>query len=43
MFDLMRRQGETRIGLVTPYTKDVQRAILEGFAREGVRIVGERP
>ncbi len=42
MFDLMRGQGETRIGLVTPYTEDVQLAIIDGFKREGVSIVGER-
>ena len=42
MFDLMRRRGEARIGLVTPYTADVQQAILAGFAREGVATIAER-
>ena len=42
LFDLLRRRGETRIGLVTPYTSDVQQAIMQGFAREGVVTVGER-
>ena len=42
MFDLLRRRAESRIGLVTPYTQDVQRAIVEGFAREGITIVSER-
>jgi maleate isomerase len=42
LFDLMRRRGERRIGLVTPYTSDVQRAIVAGFTLEGVTMVGER-
>jgi maleate isomerase len=42
LFDLMRRRGETRVGLVTPYTADVQQAIVAGFAREGVATVSER-
>lgn len=41
-FELLRRRGETRVGLVTPYTDDVQRAIVAGFAREGVEVVSER-
>ena len=41
-FELLRRRGETRIGLVTPYTDDVQPAIVAGFAREGVEVVSER-
>jgi maleate isomerase len=42
LFDLMRRRGERRIGLVTPYTIDVQRAIVAGFTLEGVTTVCER-
>ena len=42
LFDLLRRRGETRVGLVTPYTSDVQQAIVAGFAREGVTTVSER-
>jgi maleate isomerase len=42
MFDLLRLRGESRIGLVTPYTQDVQIAIVDGFAREGVTVVAER-
>ena len=42
LFDTLRRRGENRIGLVTPYTEDVQQAILQNFAREGVSVVAER-
>jgi len=42
LFELMRRRGERRVGLVTPYTPDVQQAIVAGFAREGVATVSER-
>ena len=42
LFDLLRRRGEARVGLVTPYTSDVQQAIVTGFAREGVTTVSER-
>ena len=42
LFDLLRRRGEARVGLVTPYTRDVQQAIVAGFAREGVTTIGER-
>ncbi len=42
MFDLLRRRGETRVGLVTPYTDDVQAAIIAGFAREGLDVVAQR-
>jgi maleate isomerase len=42
LFDLLRRRGEARDGLVTPYTADVQAAIVAGFAREGVATVSER-
>jgi maleate isomerase len=42
LFDILRRRGERRVGLVTPYTSDVQAAIVAGFAREGVAVVAER-
>jgi maleate isomerase len=42
LFDLMRGRGDQRVGLVTPYTPDVQQAIVSGFAREGVTVVSER-
>ena len=42
LFDILRRRGERRIGLVTPYTEDVQAAIVAGFGREGVAVVAER-
>ncbi|MDR3374074.1 MAG: aspartate/glutamate racemase family protein [Ancalomicrobiaceae bacterium] len=42
LFDVMRRRGERRLGLVTPYTDDVQQAIAANFAREGVEVVAER-
>ncbi|MDR3497030.1 MAG: aspartate/glutamate racemase family protein [Ancalomicrobiaceae bacterium] len=42
LFDVMRARGERRLGLVTPYTDDVQQAIAENFAREGVEVVAER-
>jgi maleate isomerase len=42
LFDLLRGRGETRVGLVTPYTSDVQQAIVAGFAREGVTTISER-
>jgi maleate isomerase len=42
LFDIMRQRGERRIGLVTPYTDDVQAAILDCFAREGVEVIAER-
>ncbi len=41
LFDLMRRAGLSRIGLVTPYTTDVRDRIVANFAREGVSIVAE--
>jgi maleate isomerase len=42
LFDLLAARGETRVGLVTPYTDDVQAAIVAGFAREGIEVVAER-
>jgi maleate isomerase len=42
LFEILKARGERRIGLVTPYTDDVQAAILAGFAREGVNVVAER-
>lgn len=42
LFDVMRRRGERRLGLVSPYTEDVQQAIVANFAREGVEVVAER-
>jgi maleate isomerase len=42
LFELLSQRGENRIGLVTPYTDDVQGAILRGFAREGVEVIAER-
>jgi maleate isomerase len=42
LFDLVRRRGDSRIGLVTPYTENVQQAIIANFAREGVTTVSER-
>ncbi|WP_337269614.1 maleate cis-trans isomerase family protein [Oryzifoliimicrobium ureilyticus] len=42
LFDVMRKGNETRIGLVSPYTDDVQAAIVKSFAKEGVEIICER-
>ncbi len=42
LFEAMRRRGDRRLGLVTPYTPDVQAAIVANFAREGIDIVAER-
>ena len=42
LFDIMRERGEHRIGLVTPYTKDVQQAIERCFADEGIEVIAER-
>jgi maleate isomerase len=42
LFEILARRGEKRIGLVTPYTGDVQSAIVAGFAREGVEVIAER-
>jgi maleate isomerase len=42
LFEIFARRRERRVGLVTPYTEDVQRAIVAGFAREGVEVIAER-
>lgn len=42
LFDILRARNETRLGLVTPYTTDVQQAIVANFAREGVEVVAEQ-
>lgn len=42
LFDIMRKRQETRIGLATPYTPDVQAAIVKSFAEEGIEIICER-
>ena len=39
--DAFARFGLTRLGLVTPYTGDVNAAIVERYAAEGVRVVAE--
>jgi maleate isomerase len=41
LFDVFSERREKRIALVTPYTDDVQRAIIAGFAREGVEVIAE--
>src|SRR6201987_4731617 len=40
--DLLRRAGHSRIGLVSPYTKDVQDRIMANWASEGLHCVAER-
>ncbi len=42
LFDILATRRERRIGLVSPYTDDVQGAIVRGFGREGIEIVAER-
>jgi len=42
LFELLAERNEKRVGLVTPYTDDVQSAIVAGFAREGVEVIAER-
>jgi maleate isomerase len=41
-FDMFRARNVRRLGLVTPYTRDVQDKIAEQYAREGVEVVSER-
>jgi maleate isomerase len=41
-FDLFRHMGVTRLGLVTPYTADVQEKIISTYAAEGVEVIAER-
>jgi maleate isomerase len=38
----LRARSETRLGLVTPYTDDVQAAIVATFGQEGIDVVRER-
>jgi maleate isomerase len=40
--ELCRGAGIERIGLVTPYSDDVQAQIVRNFAREGLKVVAER-
>lgn len=40
--EILRRTGVTRLGLVSPYTEDVQRAIVANFGGEGFECVAER-
>ena len=40
--EVLRHTGAARIGLVTPYTDDVQAAISANFAREGFEVIAER-
>jgi maleate isomerase len=41
-FDLFRERGVRRLGLVTPYTQDVQRRIVETYRGEGIEVIAER-
>jgi maleate isomerase len=40
-FDAFRRQGVRRLGLVTPYTGDVQQKIADNYLAEGIEVVSE--
>jgi maleate isomerase len=40
--DIFRRTGARRIGLVTPYTTDVQRKIAQNWGASGFAVVAER-
>ena len=40
--DLLRRVGRFRVGLVSPYTRDVQDRIMANWASEGLHCVAER-
>ena len=40
--DLLRRLGNARIGLVTPYTADVQERIIANWRSQGLNCVAER-
>lgn len=40
--EVFRKTNVRRYGLVTPYTEDIQRAIIENFSREGFDCVAER-
>lgn len=39
---LMARRGITRLGLVTPYTGDVQQRIIDNYRNIGIEVVAER-
>jgi maleate isomerase len=41
-FDLFRAMSVKRLGLVTPYTSDVQHKIISTYGSEGVDVVAER-
>jgi maleate isomerase len=40
--EILRRKGVRRLGLVTPYLDDVQRAIVANYAQIGVQVTAER-
>lgn len=40
--DLLKQRGLSRLGLVTPYARDVQERIVANYAGAGVEIVAER-
>lgn len=40
--DALKAFGASRIGLITPYTADVNRAITERYSQEGIDVVSER-
>jgi maleate isomerase len=42
MFDILRRAGTKRVGIVTPYVDSVQALIIKNLAAEGLAVVGER-
>lgn len=42
LLDAFRLAGVTRYGLVSPYTEDIQQAIVANFARSGFNCVAER-
>lgn len=42
LMEICRRTGVRRLGLVTPYTADVQARIVATFAAEGIEVVGDR-
>jgi maleate isomerase len=41
-FELFRHMGINRLGLVTPYTQDVQDKIISTYAAEGIDVIAER-
>jgi maleate isomerase len=42
MVDALHARGLRRVGLVTPYTENVQQRIIETFAKESIEVVAER-